>query len=250
MDMAMLEKIVHNTEPKGSFYLPVNKRSSQIETRFREALQLDGKWVMALVGLETYYSFPNIDSTKNNLRYSRDNGVTWHDINVPEGCYEISDINDYIKKILKERGASENSISIEPNNNTLRCVLNVAAGCKVDFTTANSLRTVLGFNAKIYAEGYNESENIVNIMSVSSLRVTNDLISGSYNNGIRGNIIYSFFPNATPGYKIIESPVNPIYLPITLNTISRMETKLVDQDGALINLRGEDLSIRFHIKQI
>ena len=145
------------------------------------------KWLWWVLKHATH--FPNIDITKNNFRYSRGYGVTWHDINVPEGCYEISDINNYIEKILKERGASENSISIEPNNNTLKCVLNVAAGNKVNFTTANSLRTVLGFIAKIYAEGYNESKNIVNIMSVSSLRVTNDLISESYNNGIRGNII-------------------------------------------------------------
>ena len=155
-----------------------------------------------------------------------------------------------MQKILKERGASENSISIEPNNNTLKCVLNVAAGYKVDFTTANSLRAVLGFSAKIYAEGYNESENIVSIMSMSNVGVTNDLISGSYNNGVKSNIICSFFPNAAPCYKIIELPVNLIYLPITLNTISRMETKLVDQDGKLINLRGEELSIRFHLRQI
>ena len=111
---------------------------------------------------------------KNNFRYYRNDVATWHGINVPEGYYEISDINDYIQKILKERGASENSISIETKNNTLNYVLNVAAGYKVDFTTANSLRTVLGFSAKIYAEGYNESENIVKIMSVSNLRVTND----------------------------------------------------------------------------
>ena len=157
--------------------------------------------------------------------------------------------NDYIQKVLKERESSENSISIEPNNNTLKCVLHIAAGYKVDFTTANSLRTVLGFNAKVYAEGYNESENIVNIMSVNSLRVTNDLISGSYNNGEMGNIMYSFFPNAAPGYKIIELPGNLIYVLVTLNEIWRMETKLVDQDGKLINLQGEELSIKFHVRQ-
>ena len=128
------------------------------------------------------------------MRYSHDVGATWHDINVPEGCYEISDINDYIQKVLKEDGSNENSILIEPNNNTVKCVLHVAAGYKVDLTTANFLRTVLGFNAKVYAEEYNGSENIVSIMSVSSLRVTNDVISGLYNNGEMGNITYSFFP--------------------------------------------------------
>ena len=189
MDTTMVEKIVHYTEPNNAFYLLLSKRSTQIATNFRQTLQLDGKWEIALVGFETYYSFPNIDITKNNSRYSLDDSVTWHDINVPEGCYEISDINDCMQKILKERGVSENFISIQPNNNKLKCVLNVAAGHKVDFTTANSLRTVLGSGAKIYVGGYNESENIVNIMNVSSLRVTNDLISGSYNTGVRSNII-------------------------------------------------------------
>jgi hypothetical protein len=28
-----------------------------------------------------------------------------------------------------------------------------------------------------------------------------------------------------------------------------METKLVDKNGKLINLRGEELSIRFHVKE-
>ena len=62
-------------------------------------------------------------------------------------------------------------------------------------------------------------------------------------------IIYSFSPNAAPGYNIIELSGNLIYVPVTLNEIWRMETKLVDQDGKLINLRGEELSIRFHVRQ-
>jgi len=128
-------------------------------------------------------------------------------------------------------------------------VLEIATNYKVDFTTANSIRTVLGFSAQVYASGYNESENIVNIMNVSSLRITSDVIGSSYSNGSTENIIFSFFPDVGPGYKIIEIPVNLIYLPITTNTISSMETKLVDQNGKLINLRGEELSIRFHIRE-
>jgi len=63
-------------------------------------------------------------------------------------------------------------ISIQPNNNTLKSVLDIDANYKVDFTTANSIRTVLGFNSQIYSAGYNESENIVNIMNVNSWRVS------------------------------------------------------------------------------
>src|SRR6218665_1795288 len=94
--------------------------------------------------------------------------------------------------------------------------------------------------------------NIVNIMNVNSLRVglTSDVIGSSYSNGTTENVIYSFFPNVGPGYKIIEVAVNLVYLPITLFTMLAMETKLTDQNGKLLNLRGEELSIRFQIREV
>src|SRR6218665_3223083 len=133
---------------------------------------------MALVNLETYNSFQNIDSTYNNCIYSPDKGTTWFNINVPEGSYEIVDtcIDEYEQRIMKENGhyaaaAGDGDvggeiypISIQPNNN-------IDANYKVDFTTSNSFRTVLGFNSQIYSAGYNESENIVNIMNVNTLYI-------------------------------------------------------------------------------
>jgi hypothetical protein len=251
-----LEKIARNTEPKSSFYILLSEKSARIRTMFNPLIQLDQskKYEMALVSLDTYYSFPNIDTTNNNFRYSSDNGVTWFNINVPEGSYEIVDINEYIQRIMKNNGHyntgdDEYYITIEPNNNTLKSVLNISVNYKVDFTTANSIRTVLGYNKQIYSAGYNESENIVNIISVNSLRVTSNVIGASYSNGSTENIIYSFFPNVGPGYKIIEVPVNLVYIPVTLYTISLIEATLTDQNGKLINLRGEELSIRFHIRE-
>jgi hypothetical protein len=260
---ALLEKIAKNTDQKTSFYILISDRSTRIRTKFNPLIQLDKtkKYEIALVSLETYYSFPNIDSTNNNYRYSPDNGTTWFNINIPEGSYEITDINAYLQKTMKSNGhynTANNSyyVSIDPNNNTLKAVLSIVSPYKVDFTTANSIRTVLGFNNQIYSSAAtppaaqeHESPNIVNILSVNSLRVTSDIIASSYTNGGTDNIIYSFFPNVGPGYKIVQEPINLIYLPVTLNTISHMETKLVDQNGNLINLRGEELSIRFHIRQ-
>jgi hypothetical protein len=256
METKLLEKIAANTDSKSSFYILVSERSTQIKTKFRPLIQLDKnkKHEMALVSLETYNSFPNIDSSNNNFRYSSNNGTTWFNIEIPIGSYEITDINEHIQRVMKERGhydsaADEYYITLGSNNNTLKAVLEIAANYNVDFTTANSIRTVLGFNAQTYTSGYNESANIVNIMNVSSLRITSDIIGSSYSNGSAENIIFSFFPNVGPGYKIVELPVNLIYLPVTTNTISQMETKLVDQNGRLINLRGEELSIRFHIRE-
>jgi len=77
-----------------------------------------------------------------------------------------------------------------------------------------------------------------------------DIIAGSYVNGLTQPTIYSFFPNVSPGQKIIETPGNLVYLPVTLDTIHSMETILTDQNGSQLNLRGEIVSMRFHLKEI
>ena len=63
----------------------------------------------------------------------------------------------------------------------------------VDFNTDNSLRTVLGFEAKQYkSAGTYEIENIVNILSVNSILVHCDIIEGSRVNGKLAPVIYNF----------------------------------------------------------
>jgi len=40
------------------------------------------------------------------------------------------------------------------------------------------------------------------------------VIGGSYVKGRTQNTIYSFFPNVSPGYKIVKNPRNLAYLPV------------------------------------
>ena len=71
---------------------------------------------------------------------------------------------------------------------------------------------------------------MVNILSINSILVNIDIISGSFVNGTTKNTVYSFFPKVSPGYKIIKSPVNLVYLPITLDVIDGLEVSITDQD--------------------
>ena len=122
--------------------------------------------------------------------------------------------------------------------------------CEVDFRQYNSINSLLGFDRKLYTSGFNESENIVNILTINSILVNIDIISGSYVNGSTQPTIYSFFPDVSPGYKIIENPHNILYLPITSDTIHSITIWLTDQNGNELNLRGEYLSMRFHLREI
>ena len=77
-----------------------------------------------------------------------------------------------------------------------------------------------------------------------------DVIGGSYVNGRTKNTIYSFFPNVSPGYKIVENLRNLVYLPVILDKINKMETVVTDRSGRQLNLRGENLTIRYHLREI
>ena len=121
---------------------------------------------------------------------------------------------------------------------------------EVDFRRYNSINSLLGFHSKIYTLGFNEFENMVNSLTINSILVNIDIISGSYVNGATQPTIYSLFPNVSPGYKIIENPPNLLYLPITSDTIHSITIWLTDQNGNELNLRGENLSMRFHLREI
>ena len=256
MEVEYLERIAKNTDHKTSFQIILSNDKSNFNTRFNPKLELDKEKVyeIALVNLETYYSFPNIDETNNVFVYSPDNGNSWVKIKIPEGSYEIDDINNTIQHEMEKRGHYDEInedyyINIAPNTNTLKSVLILEKGYQVDFNHQNSLAKVLGFTGTKYTEGFHESENVVDILRINSILVNIDIISGSYVNGTTKSTIYSFFPDVSPGYKIIESPVNLVYLPITLDTIDSLNVTITDQDYHLLNLRNEKLTIRFHIRE-
>ena len=65
--------------------------------------------------------------------------------------------------------------------------------------------------------------------------------------------ILSFYPIARfyPSYKIVERP-NPslIYYPVSRHDISRMKVWLTDQNGNLVDLRGETVMISIYIREV
>ena len=246
----LLKQIVENTEHKTSSQIIVCGNKSSFKTRFNPLLQLetDKKYEIALVNIETYYSFPNV------FVYSPNNGISWVKLKIPEGSYEIDDIKNTIHHEMEKRGHhdpinEDYYINISANSNTLKSVLILENDYQVDFNYQNSIAKVFGFTNAEYTRGFHESENVVNILSINKKLVKIDIISASYVNGSTRNTIYSFFPNVSPGHKIIESPKNLVYLPITMDLMNNLGVSITDQDDKLLNLRGEKLTIRLYIRE-
>ena len=65
--------------------------------------------------------------------------------------------------------------------------------------------------------------------------------------GAPSSVLYTFFPRVAPGVKIIEKPFERIYLPIIPQDIHRIELKITDQHGEILDLRGEEVTVSLHL---
>ena len=233
-----------------SFYIIQSGKNSRIETTFVPSLELEGSYEIAVQSIETYYSFPNIDKKNNKIRVSLDNGTSWKDLEFAVGCYEHDDINEELQRMLVVVGGKKDDVILKPNRNTFQTIMIIAETVQVDFHAPNSIRTVLGFDSNIYGIGRHLSEHTVNIMQVNSIFVHTNVIGSAYVNGSQTPVIYSFFPDIPPGGKIIVQPTVLIYLPVSLSVISRLTSWLTDQNNRELNLRGEELTIKYHLRCI
>ena len=246
-----LDKIVKNTRPKYSFLLTLTGKGSRLEKTFEPEISITPgcHYEIAFTSLETYFSIPNINTSNNTLQIAK-SGESWITLSLSTGCYGLMDLNAEIGRQLEEKGMSK-AVVFKANYNTLKCVMIIQAGYSVNFTAERSLRTVLGFDAKSYKAREKKrfvSEHTVQILTVNSILVHCDLAGGSYLNGRRVPVDHSFFPLADPGDKIVEKPVEYIYLPISSDVIRHMTVWLTDQNQNLLDLREETLTIKFHLR--
>ena len=254
-----ISKLVEYTIPGDEQRLTISGSNSRLHIRYdppMEFLSSNAGYEMGLYRLETWYSFPNIDSSNNSIRISIDSGKNWLDLKIPVGCYGINGINDTLQRLLPRKSVNDGKVNepyvvLSGNRNTFKCVLEIMKESTIiDFDTENSIRSVLGFQAKKYKGGKRyESENKINILIVNSILVNCDVISSSRVNGKFAPVIYDFFPNVSPGEKIVSQPKHIIYVPITMSIISSMTVWITDQENNLLDLRGEQLTLTFHIRK-
>ena len=256
----MEENVMKLVENNDEQYLIVSGSNSRLYTRYNPPLEfqsLNTSYELALCRLETYYSFPNIDSSNNSLCVSIDNGKTWLHLLIPTGVYDIDAINNVLQSLIvnkdtNDRKGKEKYFVLRGNRNTLKCELEIMKESTiVDFNEENSIRQVLGFKAKKYKGGNKtyESENMVNILRVNSILVHCDVVKPTRVNGIFAPVIYSFFPNVSPGQKIVHQPKHLNYVPLAMNFISSMTSWITDQKNNLLELNEQQLTLTFHIRK-
>ena len=151
--------------------------------------------------------FPNIDRSNNCFTYSPSLDPPWFAIIIPESSYHVEDINQFIQREMRkndhyDKVNDKNNVEISTNTNTLKSEMFLQGNYEDDFKKDKSINSLLGFDSNLYTSGFYESENMVNILTINSILVNIDTISGSYVNGFTQPTIYSFFSDVFPGIKL------------------------------------------------
>lgn len=223
-----------------SFTFTFTGNQSILESVYFPPIELSSEknYVLGLVDLYTYNSIPNIQENCNKFY------VGEQVIVIPDGSFEIDAIEKYLINVLTKKKIS---LSLKANNNTLRC--EIFCSEEINFDKKDSIHQLLGFTQKkLEANKLHLSDQPINIIKVNSIRIECNIIDGAYINGQKVYTIHEFFPSVPPGFKIIEIPKKVIYLPVKTRIISNIQLRIVDQNGNLVNFRGENISIRLHLK--
>jgi hypothetical protein len=254
--------MIEDKMPGMSTSIVLTSNSTKFKTDFSPPIILNNQsfstpygYEMALVNLETRHVFPNITMENNSFVYH--NGGEWKTILLDPGMYTIKQINSEIQRIMRAKNdwddSTKNSkyfIHITKNEATHLCEIEISQDFyRVDLN-ASTIRSILGFNPRELDKGIHKSDNLPKINPVNSILVHCDIITSSYLNGKSEPVLYSFYPNSMPGKKIVETAHNLIYLPITSDQIYNITIWLTDQEGKQLDLRGEIINIRLHIRNV
>lgn len=245
-------------------------KTSVLRADFHPEIVLDPneEYCCGLLDFTSYNSIPNIIEGENNrfiFKYtvnskvkSKVNGketikevsqVEQKTISLPTGAYEVGEILNYIKSQLAT--ASINlTYEVSAARSKVKLLFNTNIDCIDD-----SLLSVIGFKSikprKFESKTEYWSDDIVKITNIDVIRIECDIVSGSYINGKHCRTIHQFSHcKVSPGYKYIEVPQHIIYLPIRKKQLQSIQISVVDQNGKLIDFRGEQISCRIHIKKV
>ncbi|KYN22268.1 hypothetical protein ALC57_05331 [Trachymyrmex cornetzi] len=253
-----------------SLTLALNGTTSILTASYFPALDLsNGEYELGLTNFETYNAIPNVTSANNKFYFDTDDKI----ITIPEGSYELSAINRYLRaairhvrrQTLNDKGNSDDEyifddddndnahkeeiLILRANENTMRSEIKCVY--RINFTTPNNIGSLLGYSKSrvLQPNKWHASDKPVNIMNVTILRIECNITAGAYNNDKPAHTIHEFAVNVPPGYKLSDTPTHVIYLPVVARNVTDITIRIVDQNGQLINLRGEEISIRLHIRR-
>ena len=138
-----------------SYTVSITSNTSTLVHTLNPQIHLEGEWEIALVLLETFNTIANVHAANNKFHYGENEVI---ELNV--GCYEISDIIDFLEEKLNPQikeideilhSMSQNGFELEKKIITIQekkptFQMEIKCEEEIDFTQADSIASLLGFS--------------------------------------------------------------------------------------------------------
>ena len=189
---------------------------------------------MALANLSIYYTWKNVKSTYNNNKF-KISEPTWNEtFDLPDGSYNISEIQDYIEYIIKKhKTIGENArILIYVNTINNRIVFTIKSGYKLELLSKETMK-LLGSTSSIIDADKN-SENVPRLENVEVVLVHCNLVNNSYQQYSR--LLFTFVPTKRYGQLISISPHSLVFLKTVNTEFSEIEIWFTDQNNNALEI--------------
>ena len=184
---------------------------------------------MALASLSIYHTWKNVKSTYNNNRF-KISAPTWNEtFDLPDGLYNISEIQDYIEYIIKKHETiGENApILIYPNTINNRIVFKIKTGYKLELLSKETMKLLR--STKDIIDSDKNSENVPRLENVEVVLVHCNLVNNGYQQHSR--VLFTFVPNKQYGQLISISPQSLIFLKSMDTDFSEIDIWFTNQNN-------------------
>ena len=184
---------------------------------------------MALASLSIYHTWKNVKSTYNNNRF-KISAPTWNEtFDLPDGLYNISEIQDYIEYIIKKHETiGENApILIYANTINNRIVFKIKTGYKLELLSKETMKLLR--STKDIIDSDKNSENVPRLENVEVVLVHYNLVNNDYQQHSR--VLFTFVPNKQYGQLISISPQSLFFLKSMDTDFSEIDIWFTNQNN-------------------
>lgn len=202
----------------------------------------------------------NISSNKQNNKFRFTELGTDYDVTFSDGLYDLSALNTALNRELTAQGLASGIVTLQGDDATQKVVVIwTTLTQSIDFTIADSCRTILGFDSAVYSSGavtpgYTIAPNSALFNLIDYYLINSDLVTdGIMINGKYQSVISKMPIQAPVGSQSVYIPYNPIKTDISNRigtVIQKMYCYITDQNGGELELTDDwsfDIIVRYQL---
>jgi hypothetical protein len=212
---------------------------------------------------DIWWTVPNVITGVNDKFQLTDTGadsgtVYSGTVTIAQGLYDLQGLANAIETQLVNAGAAQGTISFSADTATQKVLITANfIGISIDFTIAQSVRNLLGFNSQVLGPSVSKpftwiADNVAAFNQVNYFLIHGDIADkGLPFNDNYSQILAQVLIDVAPGSQITYTPFNPAR---SFATRLRGQKKttfryyLTDDQNRLVNTAGEVWSARLVIR--